>query len=181
MQHVPKSIRSVAVGLVILTIVISLPLPLFSRQWHLLLHIVGAVIFLGNLVVTAVWMSFAVANRDRAVVHFAAKLVTAADLLLTFPGLALILVNGIYLAELFDQGNLFKVGWIAVSLILFALSGVVWSLFLLPHQSRLITLSQTELAADFNRVFARWSLWGAVATLLPLVSLGLMVFKPILW
>jgi len=36
---------------ILLSIVVSLPL--FPYNWHLLLHILGAVLFLGNLAVTA--------------------------------------------------------------------------------------------------------------------------------
>ena len=37
-------------------------LPLFPYQWHVFLHIAGAVVFLGNIIVTGVWMLLA--ERD---------------------------------------------------------------------------------------------------------------------
>jgi hypothetical protein len=37
------------------------------------------------------------------------------------------------------------------------------------------------LSDRFYGVMRKWTIWGGVATLLPLVTLYLMVFKPRLW
>jgi uncharacterized membrane protein len=59
--------------------------------------------------------------------------------------------------------------------------------FLVKYQPRLIQLStQPVLSGEplpeaFYQVLHRWYTAGTVATILPLISLVLMVFKPQLW
>src|SRR5256885_14448326 len=47
---------------ILVAIVVSLPL--FPYTWHMLLHILGAVLFLGNLIVTAGWMNLGGGEKD---------------------------------------------------------------------------------------------------------------------
>ena len=76
-------------------IVVAASLPLYPYRWHTFLHISGAVVFLGNIVVTAAWMLMAERTRSVNVIHFSAKAVMRADLLFTLPGVLLILMNGL--------------------------------------------------------------------------------------
>ena len=80
-------------GLLVVAAVVA-SLPLYSYKWHTLLHIAGAVIFLGNIIVTGAWMLMAERTRSISVIHFSAKAVIRADLLFTLPGVLLILMNG---------------------------------------------------------------------------------------
>ena len=70
-------------------------LPLFPYQWHVFLHIAGAVVFLGNIIVTGVWMLLAERTRSIPVIHFSAKAVIRADFLFTLPGVLLLVMNGL--------------------------------------------------------------------------------------
>jgi uncharacterized membrane protein len=169
--------------LIVLTVLVSLPFPFYTRQWHLLMHILGAVLFIGNIVITAVWIILAVRTGQPAVAHFAAKAVTQADLLFTIPGVLLIFLNGLVLAPVYGDGNFLAVSWVVAALILLILSGVVWAGFLLRYQSQLVELSASadQLSSEFMIAFRNWGIWGGVATVLPLTSLILMVFKPTLW
>ena len=54
----------------------------------------GAVVFLGNIIVTAAWMLMAERTRSVNVIHFSAKAVIRADLLFTLPGVLLVLMDG---------------------------------------------------------------------------------------
>lgn len=176
------------VGLVAVILIIPLPVffgydyPLFlPYYWHKTLHVIGAVLFLGNIIVTGVWMFLAERTRQPTVMAFAARVVNWADVFFTGPGITLVLFNGLILAA--QWGGLYRVGWIALALFLFTLSGLVWVVWLLPYQHRLIRLSQAVdvdglLSPEFFRVLHRWYLFGGIATILPLVSLVLMVIKP---
>ena len=73
---------------------LAVSLPLFPYRWHTFLHIAGAVVFLGNIIVTAAWMLMAERTRSVHVIHFSAKAVIRADLLFTLPGVFLVLMNG---------------------------------------------------------------------------------------
>src|SRR3712207_1844820 len=61
---------------------------------HLLLHIVGAVLFLGNILFSAVWLALAERTKEAAMLHFAARVVSWADVVFTAPGIVL-LANGL--------------------------------------------------------------------------------------
>ena len=170
-------------------IVVLVSLPLYGDRWHLLLHILGAVVFVGNIVVSAAWMLLAERTGQTSVLRFASRTVSQADLLFTGPGVILVLGNGLALASSRWGGwtGFYVHSWIVVALGLFAASGLVWVGFLLRYQFKLVGLSAAavesgaELTAEFSHVLRRWYAWGSVATLLPLLSLYLMVMKPEWW
>lgn len=129
------------IGAVILIVVIlgDLHHPLlFSYQWHKLLHILGAILLVGNIVITGVWMFMAERTNNPDVMRVAVRMVNWADVFFTVPGIFLLIANGDILWE--QWGGVFHVSWIVASLILFALSGIVWLGLLLRYQNRLILL-----------------------------------------
>ena len=69
-------------GLLVVAVV-AVSLPLYPYRWHTFMHITGAVVFLGNIIVTAAWMLMAERTRSNNVIHFSAKSVIRADLLFT--------------------------------------------------------------------------------------------------
>jgi uncharacterized membrane protein len=156
---------------------------IFPYQWYKLLHILGAILLLGNIIVTAVWMLMAERTNDRPVLRFATTAVNWADVFFTVPGIFLLFTNGDILAA--QWGGVFRTGWLTVSLILFMISGVIWLGYLLRYQHHLIRLSLStqddKLSADFFAVLHKWYVGGALATVLPLVSLVLMFLKPTIW
>jgi uncharacterized membrane protein len=158
--------------------------PLFlPYQWHKLLHIFGAILLLGNIIITAVWMLMAERTKDPGVMRFAAEMVNWADVFFTVPGIFLLITNGDTLSE--QWGGILRTGWITVSLGLFAASGFIWIGILLRYQNALIRISQAprkeELPPEFFQVLHRWYFWGAIATILPCLSLILMFLKPRVW
>jgi uncharacterized membrane protein len=190
LTSLPTSTKWLGAELILISLVIAAlnvaghPL-LWSYQWHKLLHIFGAVIFLGNILVTAVWLAMAEQSKTQATLHFATKLVNWADVFFTAPGVLLTLANGHILATAAWGG--LTTSWIMVAFGLFILSGLVWVGFLLRYQNRLIQLSaQPAVSGEplpdaFFQTLHHWYIAGMVATLLPLVSMMLMVFKPQLW
>jgi uncharacterized membrane protein len=152
-----------------------------SRNAWLMLHLLGVVIFLGNIVVTAVWKMLADRTRDPAVVAYAQRLVTVTDIAFTATGAALILVAGQVMAE--DFGGIFGPLWLTVGWSLFVASGVIWLAILVPiqvMQSRLARTFRdgTEIPERYWRLSRLWAVVGTVATVLPLANLYFMVFKP---
>ena len=152
-----------------------------SRNAWLMLHLLGVVIFLGNIVVTAVWKMLADRTRDPAVVAYAQRLVTVTDIAFTATGAALILVAGQVMAE--DFGGIFGPLWLTVGWSLFVASGVIWLTILVPiqvMQSRLARTFRdgTEIPERYWRLSRLWAVVGTVATVLPLANLYFMVFKP---
>ena len=158
---------------------------LYPFAWHTFLHIAGAVVFLGNIIVTAAWMMLAERTKHVEVIHFSAKAVIRADLLFTLPGVLLILMNGFAMvfARWGGWGAFEQITWISVALALFTASSAIWVGMLIPVQDRMAVFSDPseypESPPDeFFSALRRWYIWGALAIALPLCSLYLMVNKP---
>jgi uncharacterized membrane protein len=105
------------------------------HNWHKWLHILGAVLFLGNIIVTGFWMLLAERSGNEPSIRFAAIAVNWADVFFTAPGVILLLGNGVLLSQ--QWGGLYHQLWIRMALVLFTLSGVVWVAALIPRQNRL--------------------------------------------
>jgi len=155
----------------------GVPLPL-PYLWHKWLHILGAMLFLGNIVVTAFWATFAAKSKDENVVRFSAKAIHWADVIFTAPGAILLFGNGLLLSQ--QWGGLHGTKWIIWALALFAVSGIIWLARLIPLQNRMAMNAENKAAlpASFYKDLKQWYIWGSAATLLPLGSLVLMVIKP---
>lgn len=145
------------------------------------LHVLGVVIFLGNIIVTAVWQALADRTGSPALVAYAQRLVTITDFAFTAPGAALIAVTGPMMAQRF--GGVGAASWRSWGMGLFVASGALWLAILIP-----VPIAQARTAREFaarraipqtyRRLSTVWNLAGAVATLLPLFNLYFMVFKP---
>jgi uncharacterized membrane protein len=153
-----------------------------SREAWLSLHILGVVLFLGNIIVTAVWKVLADRTKSPPVVAYAQRVVTRTDIAFTATGVILIIVSGHVMAE--DFGGVFGGPmWLTIGWSLFIASGVIWAAALIPievMQARLARHFAAELVIPerYWRLSALWSIFGAIATLLPLANLYFMVFKP---
>jgi uncharacterized membrane protein len=149
-----------------------------SRDAWLLVHVAGVVLFLGNIVVTAVWKLLADRTGDTAVVAYAQRLVLVTDVVFTATGATMIAISGPVLAERLDWP-----GWASLGLALFAVSGVIWAAVLIPIQVAQWRLTRrlardAELPPRYRRLSLVWAIFGAAATVLPLANLYLMVVKP---
>lgn len=172
------------VGLIVLSAAIPvlqgfLGFPMFlPYEWHKALHIFGAVLLLGNIIVTGMWMLSAERTRNEAVIRFGLRITHWADVWFTAPGTILLLVNGLVMAE--RWGGLLNTNWIMAAVLLFILSGIIWTAFLIPVQNWFVTVSHdpAPLPAKFYPKLRQWYFWGSVATILPVVSMFLMVLKP---
>jgi uncharacterized membrane protein len=152
-----------------------------GRDAWLALHILGVVIFLGNIIVTGAWKVLADQTRDATVIAFAQRLVTITDVAFTATGAALIATAGAVLAN--DFGGISGPSWITWGASLFFTSGAIWIAVLLPiqvrqaRQARLFAVDRV-IPSSYWRLARLWYVFGTVATLLPLASLYFMVFKP---
>jgi uncharacterized membrane protein len=152
-----------------------------SHGGWIALHVLGVVVFLGNLIVTAVWKTIADHTRDPSVIAYAQRLVTITDVSFTATGAALITISGFVLAD--DWGGVGGPIWLTVGFSLFAATGVIWIAVLIPIQ-----IQQARLARQFAsneaipdrywQLARRWYVFGAIATLLPLANIYFMAVKP---
>jgi uncharacterized membrane protein len=146
------------------------------------LHLLGAVLFLGNIIVTAVWKVLADRTANPAVVANAQRLVTVTDVAFTAPGAALILVTGLLMAPAF--GGIHDTVWLWWGLGLFIASGAIWGVVLIPVQVMQARMARhfatgADIPVRYWTLSRVWIGFGTVATLLPLANLYVMVFKPV--
>ena len=154
-------------------------------EYHALLkslHLLGVVIFLGNIIVTAVWKALADHTKEPAVIGYAQRLVNVTDIFFTALGALLIYTTGQLLTPAF--GSVMNTPWITLGLSLFIASGIIWVFILIPVQIMQSRLTRgltpgCDIPAGYWRLSRTWMAFGILATLLPLINLYVMVFKPI--
>ncbi len=130
-------------------------------------HLAGAVIFLGNIIVTAWWKVMADLTRNPVIIGFAQRQVTLTDWLFTLGGIILILIGGF---------------GAAAGLALFIASGVIWIAVLIPVQIKAARIARGfaqggEIPERYWRLQRLWMVFGIIATALPFANIAVMVFK----
>lgn len=138
-------------------------------------HVLCAMLFIGNVIVTGTWAALAERTRNHDIVKFSNHLVLVTDAIFTAPGAIGVLVTGHLMASQYAA----QPGWIGWSYALFGISGLIWAIVLLPiqlKQRRLLNQS-TVITADYLRLSRTWQIVGAFATIFPFPVLYLMVSK----
>jgi uncharacterized membrane protein len=148
------------------------------------LHVLGAVLFLGNVVTAAFWKLSAERTKDIPHLARTARSVMNADYWFTLPGVILLLATGHIMATV--RGYSFmEWSWMTASEALFALSGLIWVVILIPAQRRMIRESALSgsstgntLTAAYWKASRTWDVFGTLVIIIPLVVLYLMMTKP---
>ena len=146
-----------------------------------LVHLIGIVLLLGNVTVTATWKMFADRTGSASVAAFAQRLVTVTDWWFTAWGIVLTVVGGFGAAGLAGLDP-WRTGWIVKSLVMFAVSGAIWAGILLPIQIRQAREARRFAPdAPIPRAYRRrtwlWLGWGVVATVPLVAAMWFMVTK----
>ncbi|MBI4987243.1 MAG: DUF2269 domain-containing protein [Rhodocyclales bacterium] len=146
------------------------------------LHILGVVLFVGNIIVTGWWKVQADRTRNPAIIAFAQRQVTLTDWVFTFGGSSL-LVAAAY-ANVALHGLSLSAPWLLWGQALFYLSGLLWVAILIPVQIRQARLARGfagggTIPEEYWRLNRIWLWVGILATVLPAANLYFMVFKPV--
>lgn len=141
-----------------------------------LLHLVAIVLFLGNVTLGLFWVKHAERERDAKLIAHAMRGIIRSDRLFTIPGVFLIVIGGMGAAAV---GGLRILGtpWIAWSIVMFALSGVVFGIFLAPLQRRIVATAEGIDGAQLAALLSRWHAWGWVSVLPLWLALAFMTLK----
>jgi uncharacterized membrane protein len=145
------------------------------------LHIVGVVVFIGNIVVTAWWKVMADRTGDPRIIAFAQRQVTLTDWVFTFGGIVLLAIGGYGNAGL--NHIPMTISWLAWGNGLFIASGLIWIGVLIPLQVKLARIARafsdgSAIPDTYWRLERLWGVFGILATVLPLANIPIMVFKP---
>lgn len=147
-------------------------------------HILAVILFLGNIITGLFWKAHADRTGDPRIMAHTIDGIIRSDRWFTLPGVLLIVVFGVA-AAVVGHVPLLRTPWVLWSIVLFVVSGLAFVVQVAPLQARLHTLASTGAGegpweADlYHRLSRRWEFWGLVATVAPLIALGLMVFKPV--
>lgn len=146
-----------------------------------LLHVCAVVLFLGNITTGLFWHRHGARTGDPALLAHTVDGIIRSDRWFTIPGVIVITITGL-VAAMVGRIPILGTPWLLWALILFALSGVVFMIWVAPLQKRLLVLARAATfdAAAYRQTALRWEIWGAVALFTPFGALALMLLKPAL-
>jgi uncharacterized membrane protein len=142
-------------------------------SWLKFVHVLGVVILIGNVTITAFWKVYTDRTGDPRLVAHAQRAVIVADWLFTLPAIALILIGG-YGMVLHAGLNPLEGAWLIWGQVLFMLSGGIWLGILVPAQIRQARAAAVfaeggDIPVRYWRDGRIWLVWGIVATA-PLIA-----------
>lgn len=139
------------------------------------LHVIGAVLLVGNVTVTGAWSLYLYRHWRDATIPFrpVARAILWTDLIFTLGGGILLTVSGVVMAL---QGKLpiLDTPWLVKGIAALTIVTLSWLAILLPDQYR---LERTEDPATIRKLFLRWSVVGWIGTALLFYALWAMVTK----
>jgi uncharacterized membrane protein len=147
-----------------------------------LLHIAAVTLFFANAVVGMLWEQRSLASGNKEVILHTYNTVALLDSRFSSPLIILSVVGGLSLSV--QIGELWHIGWLSVSFLLFMLSGAVWIVGDIPTQyktKRLMSSLKPEdrtLPDELLRLLKlRW--WVSMTGVVPLaIVFVLMVYRP---
>ncbi|MBI5856465.1 MAG: DUF2269 family protein [Sphingobacteriales bacterium] len=146
-----------------------------------LIHIIAVIVFLGNIFTGLFWMRQADKTNNLSVISFTMKNIIKSDRWFTVPGVIVITAGGISSA-LYAGIPLLRTGWIFWPIVLFTLSGIVFSWKLVPLQKRIYQFTANADITNFKwaayrTMLVKWEAWGLAALLAPVAALVMMILK----
>lgn len=147
------------------------------------LHIVGAILFLGNITTGVFWKAHADKSRDPKIIAHALDGIIRSDRLFTIPGVVIIIITG-FAAAIVGGYPLLSTAWVAGGIALFTIAGIVFMARIAPLQRQMRDLARSSSDpaafdwAAYEKLSRGWAIWGSIALLAPALAAALMVFKP---
>ena len=151
-------------------------------QIILAIHILSAVVLIGNLITSAFWKVRADQTSNLETIASTCRALLRADYMFTIPGIVVLWASGMLLVA-FTGWRRFEELWLGLSFVLLILVTIIWAVAMLPLQRRMARLSQDGLSRGqldpaYSPTSRRWSMFGGIATLLVVIILFLMVLRP---
>ncbi len=148
----------------------------------LTLHILAAVWLMGHLISSAFWKARADRSGNPDTIATTAQALVRSDMMFTGPGIVVLLGTGIWMAGL-TSWDRFQELWLGTSFVLVIVMVILWLAVLLPQQRRMAQFAAESLEGidqgdNYRRASKLWNIAGGIMTLIPVIVLFLMVFKP---
>jgi uncharacterized membrane protein len=144
-----------------------------------LLHVIAAIIFIGNITIAPFWKAAADRSKDRLRIADTMKNIIRADRVFTMPSVTVLIVFGFGAQMTF--GYPIETPWILWGLIMVVVSGVVFMTKVVPLQKKMYSLASDENKfnwEEYRKLSKQWNIWGSIATVAPYIAVVLMVLKP---
>jgi len=140
-------------------------------------HVLAAVLFLGNVIVTGVWSALLFQRRSVLDFRITARVIVITDWIFTVGGAALLVASGLAIA--IGRGYpVWETRWIRQGIIGLGIATVVWLVLLVPAQRAMLRLTPAD-DDELQRVYRRWNVVGWIAVVPILWSLWSMTWKPV--
>ncbi len=145
-----------------------------------LLHVLAAIIFLGNITIGIFWKMQADQSKDRLKIVDTFRTLIKADRIFTMPSVTLLIIFGLGTAM---QGNLslIETTWILWGIIMIIISAFAFMSKVVPIQKKILVLANNEEKFswdEYSKLSKDWNRWGTIATITPYIAVVLMVLKP---
>ena len=113
-----------------------------SYLWLKTIHLLGVVLFLGNIIITGWWKYTADLTRNPQIIAYAQRQVTLTDFIFTGGGVLILLVAGMLNVYMHDMS--YSAKWLNHGMAIFVASGIIWAAILIPIQ-----IKQAKMAKIF--------------------------------
>ena len=146
------------------------------------LHVIFAVVYLGNLITAAFWKVRADRSGSLEAMAVTSRLVILSDCFFTAPGIIGLFVTGILIVS--QTGwHRFEEPWLGASFVMLVIAGIIWLAVLVPLERQMLRLAREGVSRGvvdpaYRRASRLWTIFGGIATLLPMIILFLMVIRP---
>lgn len=150
--------------------------------FYKLLHILGVLLFLGNIITGLFWMHIAVQTNDVKIVGHSIRGIILADTFFTIPGVIIITATGIMTA-IIGHYPILGTGWILWPIILFIISGAAFMAKVAALQKAMSAMTANDRSGSdfdwvtFRSLYRSWELWGLIATVTPIAAAAMMILK----
>ena len=139
-------------------------------------HVVSAILFVGNMIVTGVWSALLFKQRTLVDFRFAARAIVVTDWIFTFGGAVLLVASGVTIA--IGRGYpMWETPWIRGAILGLLSSTTIWVLLLIPAQRQMLRLGADQ-DDELRRVYQRWNVGGWIAAVPLFFALWCMTYKP---
>ncbi len=152
-----------------------------THQGLTLFHVLGAILFIGNIIVSAWWKLMADRTKKPLIIQFAHQQIIHTDLAFTATGVVILAITGHLNASMHSLPM--SVRWLSNGTMIFAASGLIWLFVLIPiqwAQARIVRrfTADSPVPTTYWKLARLWKVVGGLATALPIWTLYWMLAKP---
>ena len=139
-----------------------------------LIHVASVIIFLGNIITGLFWAARANKTRDFKLIASTFQGIIQSDRYFTLPGIV---------AAIHGRIPILGTGWILWPIILFSISGIIFSVYVTPLQKKIANYALNTVDSEsswntYEKMYKQWEVWGFLATVTPVAAMVIMILKP---